>query len=231
MRSFKAKTLTERLSDQATAKQALVRKLQARPGPDDPAVIARAAERKAVADARAERLAAKAAAAEQLKAEQIDGRPPRRRNASWPNSWSTKRGSRAMPRSRKRRSEHATSATRPARRPRGDAASRNLLSVCKADFLTNPRRRMHVWEQFPPAWHQNWAPSGVHQFRPEGFPVSWAASRDQATSRRGRVLGMRPGSEVRTHARGPLPATCKASTGVEKASNPAAKYRASYNPR
>jgi len=72
MKSFKAKTLTERLSDQATAKQALLRKMQARPGPDDPAVIARAAGRKAVADARAQRLAAKAAAAEQLKAEQIE---------------------------------------------------------------------------------------------------------------------------------------------------------------
>lgn len=71
MRSFKDKSLTDRLADQATAKQALLRKLKARPGPDDPAVIARAAERKAIVEAREQRAAAKAAAAEQARIEQI----------------------------------------------------------------------------------------------------------------------------------------------------------------
>ncbi len=69
MRSFN-KTLTERRSDAAAAKQEMLRKLQSKPGPDDPAVIARRAERKAIADAREARQAAKAAAAEQARIEQ-----------------------------------------------------------------------------------------------------------------------------------------------------------------
>lgn len=65
MKHFKDKSLADRLSDKAAAKQALLRKLQARPGDDDPAVMARAAERRAIVEARAERVAAKAAAAAQ----------------------------------------------------------------------------------------------------------------------------------------------------------------------
>ena len=56
------KTLAERRSDAAAAKQAMLRKLQERPGPDDPAVIARKAERAAIAAARDERYAARKAA-------------------------------------------------------------------------------------------------------------------------------------------------------------------------
>ncbi|MGE0701060.1 MAG: DUF6481 family protein [Hyphomicrobiaceae bacterium] len=70
MRNFKEKSLTDRLTDKAAAKQALIRKMQARPGPDDPSVLARAAQRKAIAEAREVRLAAKAAAAEQAAIEQ-----------------------------------------------------------------------------------------------------------------------------------------------------------------
>lgn len=71
MRSFKAKSLTDRLSDSVAAKQAMLQKFRAQPGPDDPAVIARAAERKAIAEARAAREAAKVAAAEQARLEKI----------------------------------------------------------------------------------------------------------------------------------------------------------------
>lgn len=72
MRSFKDKSLKDRLSDKAAAKQAQLRKLQARPGPDHPDVQARAAERKAIADARAERIAARATAAERAAIEQAE---------------------------------------------------------------------------------------------------------------------------------------------------------------
>jgi hypothetical protein len=64
------KSLIDRLSDSATAKRAMLRKVQARPGPDDPVVIARKAERKAIVEAREARMAAKAAAAEKARVEQ-----------------------------------------------------------------------------------------------------------------------------------------------------------------
>ncbi|MDX2288805.1 MAG: DUF6481 family protein [Hyphomicrobiaceae bacterium] len=70
MRSY-TKSLTERRSDAAAAKQAMLRKAQSAPGPDDPAVMARRAERKAIAEAREARIAAKAAAAEQARIEAI----------------------------------------------------------------------------------------------------------------------------------------------------------------
>lgn len=69
MRSFN-KSLTERRSDAAAAKKAMLHKLKSMPGPDDPAVIARRAERKAIAEAREARVAAKVAAAEQARIEQ-----------------------------------------------------------------------------------------------------------------------------------------------------------------
>jgi hypothetical protein len=64
MKSLKDKSLTDRLADKNAAKKALLEKMKARPGPDDPAVQARIAERKAIAEARAVREAAKAEAAE-----------------------------------------------------------------------------------------------------------------------------------------------------------------------
>jgi hypothetical protein len=66
MRKFD-KSQTERRSDAAAAKRAMLQKLKSMPGPDDPAVIARQAERKAIAEAREARMAAKAAAAEQAR--------------------------------------------------------------------------------------------------------------------------------------------------------------------
>jgi hypothetical protein len=72
MKGFKEKSLNDRLSDKNAAKQALIRKLKDRPGPDDPAVQARMAERTAIAQARAERLAAKAAAAAAAAAAQAE---------------------------------------------------------------------------------------------------------------------------------------------------------------
>ena len=65
------KTMAERRSDAAAAKQAMLRKLQERPGPDDPAVIARKAERAAIAAAREERQAAKAEAARQAEIDRL----------------------------------------------------------------------------------------------------------------------------------------------------------------
>ena len=69
---FKDKSLTDRMSDKAAAKQAQLQKLRARPALDDPTVVARAAERKAVAEARAERQAARALAAEQARIAQAE---------------------------------------------------------------------------------------------------------------------------------------------------------------
>lgn len=69
MRNFN-KSMIERRTDAAEAKKAILRKLQAMPGPDDPAVAARRAERKAIIVAREARIAAKAAAAEQARIEE-----------------------------------------------------------------------------------------------------------------------------------------------------------------
>jgi uncharacterized protein DUF6481 len=60
MRGYKDQKLDERLARAAEARQKALEKFKARPGPDDPAVIAKAAERKAVAEARAEREKARA---------------------------------------------------------------------------------------------------------------------------------------------------------------------------
>lgn len=70
MKSY-TKTLAERQADAAAAKQAMLDKMRSKPGPDDPAVIARRAERKAIAEAREARQIAKAAAAEQARIEQL----------------------------------------------------------------------------------------------------------------------------------------------------------------
>ncbi len=55
MRTFTDKNLNERLQTAAQAKQALLKKFKERPGPDDPVVKARQAERQAIAAAREER--------------------------------------------------------------------------------------------------------------------------------------------------------------------------------
>lgn len=72
MGRFKDDNLNERLQNTAQAKQALLQKLKARPGPDDPIVKERQAKRQAITAARearaAEREAAKARA-EQERAE------------------------------------------------------------------------------------------------------------------------------------------------------------------
>jgi hypothetical protein len=66
-------TFNERLTRAADARKAALEKFRARPGPDDPAVLERQAELKAIADARevraAERAAARAAAAAKAAAE------------------------------------------------------------------------------------------------------------------------------------------------------------------
>ena len=50
--ALKGSTFTDRRDEAAAAKRALIERFKARPAADDPAVVARAAERKAVAEAR-----------------------------------------------------------------------------------------------------------------------------------------------------------------------------------
>jgi hypothetical protein len=64
MSGFKGSKFDERLSASANAKKAMLEKFRSRPGPDDPAVQAREAERKAIAEARAVRAAERQAARE-----------------------------------------------------------------------------------------------------------------------------------------------------------------------
>lgn len=68
MRHFN-KSLLDRRSDAAATRKVTLEKLRSRPGPDDPAVVARRAEREAIAEAREARMIAKAAAAEQARIE------------------------------------------------------------------------------------------------------------------------------------------------------------------
>jgi Family of unknown function (DUF6481) len=71
---YKENTVSDRLKNSADAKKALLEKFRAQPGADDPIVLARTAERRAIADARekriAEREAAREAEARRLAAEQ-----------------------------------------------------------------------------------------------------------------------------------------------------------------
>lgn len=60
MALFREKDFQERLSAQNEAKRALLAKFKARPAADDPAVLAKQAERKAILEARAKREAEKA---------------------------------------------------------------------------------------------------------------------------------------------------------------------------
>ena len=57
MSGFKGNKFTDRAEAAAAAKKAMLEKFRAKPSPDDPAVLARAAERKAIADAREVRAA------------------------------------------------------------------------------------------------------------------------------------------------------------------------------
>ncbi len=74
MVAFKGNMFSERQSTSANAKKALLEKFKAKPPPDDPAVLARAEERKRIAEARelraAERRVAKEAEAVRMAAEQ-----------------------------------------------------------------------------------------------------------------------------------------------------------------
>jgi membrane protein involved in colicin uptake len=56
------RSFTDRKANSSAAKQALLERFKARPGPDDPIMQQRRAERQAIADARAVRDAEKAAA-------------------------------------------------------------------------------------------------------------------------------------------------------------------------
>jgi len=73
--AYKNDSFTNRLTSAANAKNALLERFRARPGPDDPAVVARRAEQAAIEAAReirvAERKAAREAEAARLAAEQV----------------------------------------------------------------------------------------------------------------------------------------------------------------
>lgn len=71
MRKPKGDQFTERLQNKAKAKQALIEKLKARPAADDPAVLKRQAERKAIAEAREARAAKRAEEKAKQEAERL----------------------------------------------------------------------------------------------------------------------------------------------------------------
>ncbi len=73
--ALKGSTFNDRRDEAAAAKRALVERFKARPPADDPAVLARAAERKAIADARDKRAAERAV----IKAEQDEQRKAQER--------------------------------------------------------------------------------------------------------------------------------------------------------
>ncbi len=62
MKNPNDRSFTDRQANSASAKKALLERFKARPGPDDPVMLQRKAERQAVAEARALRDAEKAAA-------------------------------------------------------------------------------------------------------------------------------------------------------------------------
>ena len=72
MRAFKDKNLTDRLQTSKQAKQALLEKFKARPGPDDPIVKERLAKRQEIAAAREERARQKAIAKKLEEQERIE---------------------------------------------------------------------------------------------------------------------------------------------------------------
>ena len=76
MPAFNHANFNDRATAAAKAKQALIEKFRARPGPDDPAVLAKQAERQAIAEARElreqERKLAKEADAARKAAEEVE---------------------------------------------------------------------------------------------------------------------------------------------------------------
>ncbi len=69
MGSFRDPTLVDRQTAAAAAKKAALEKFRAQPSPDDPAVLQREAERKAIHDAREQRATERKATAEARKLE------------------------------------------------------------------------------------------------------------------------------------------------------------------
>ena len=108
MKGFKDQDMKERLARAAEARQKALEKFKARPAADDPAVIARAAERKAVAEAREarerERAAIKAKEAEERAAreaiEKVEREARERREAIEKVIRDVGRGGRAQGRTR-----------------------------------------------------------------------------------------------------------------------------------
>ena len=72
MRAFNDKSLSERLQTSKQAKQALLLKFKARPGPDDPVVKERQARRREIAAAREARAREKEAAKKLAEQERAD---------------------------------------------------------------------------------------------------------------------------------------------------------------
>lgn len=72
MKKPKGDAFNERQQNAAKAKQALIEKLKARPAADDPAVLKRQAERKAIAEAREKRAEERAAAKANEEQERIE---------------------------------------------------------------------------------------------------------------------------------------------------------------
>lgn len=86
MPAFKHADFNDRATAAAKAKQALIEKFKSRPGPDDPSVQAKIAERLAIAEARekreAERRAAKEAEAARKAAEELERQAEAARKAA-----------------------------------------------------------------------------------------------------------------------------------------------------
>ena len=113
MSGFKEPSFADRQKAAQEARKNILNKFRAKPGPDDPAVMKRQAEREALAAERAKaRLAREAAKAEQwLVRRRLRHRPPHssraKRKRPPPGNWRLKRNARqramrAMPRARRR---------------------------------------------------------------------------------------------------------------------------------
>lgn len=70
MRDFKGKNVGDRLQNAAKAKQAMLERVRAMPGPDDPEFIAKMAERQAIEAARLVRAEARARAEQERLAQE-----------------------------------------------------------------------------------------------------------------------------------------------------------------
>lgn len=81
MRGLKEQNFRDRLSDSAAAKRATLERFRARPGADDPAVIAQREARQALVAAREQRIAERAAAKEVARQRAADEAEARRAQA------------------------------------------------------------------------------------------------------------------------------------------------------